>query len=56
MRIAPVRNRWEEWEDRILLKLNNDAAAAKELGRTEKSCYIRLWRLRTGKVPLPSDQ
>ncbi|MFE2513771.1 hypothetical protein [Streptomyces mirabilis] len=40
----------------MLLQLNDDAAAAKELGRTQKSCYVRLWRLRTGKVPLPTDK
>ncbi|MGW1070467.1 hypothetical protein ACWD4F_38950 [Streptomyces aureus] len=54
MRVAPDRRRWTPSEDRLLLALNNDAAAAKELGRTEKSCYIRLWRLRTGKTPLPA--
>ncbi|MEU9882869.1 LAGLIDADG family homing endonuclease [Streptomyces phaeochromogenes] len=54
MRVAPERRRWTESEDRMLLRLNNDAAAARELGRTEKSCYIRLWRLRTGLVPMPS--
>ncbi|WTI42630.1 LAGLIDADG family homing endonuclease [Streptomyces sp. NBC_00589] len=57
MRIAPDRRRWKESEDRVLLSLNNDALAAQELGRSQKSCYIRLWRLRTGKVPMPpSDQ
>ncbi|BAC72466.1 hypothetical protein AQJ43_21795 [Streptomyces avermitilis] len=56
MKVAPDRRRWNGWEDRVLLRLNNDAAAAKELGRTEKSCCIRLWRLRTGQVPMPSDQ
>ncbi|WP_442819255.1 LAGLIDADG family homing endonuclease [Streptomyces sp. NBC_01236] len=57
MRVAPDRRRWKESEDRVLLSLNNDALAAQELGRSEKSCYIRLWRLRTGKVPMPpSDQ
>jgi hypothetical protein len=54
MRVAPVRRRWTRWEDRLLLALNNDAEAAKELGRTEKSCCIRLWRLRTGKTPMPA--
>ncbi|WP_405817699.1 hypothetical protein OG241_23875 [Streptomyces sp. NBC_01390] len=53
MRVAPDRRRWTAEEDRVLLRLNNDAAAAEELGRTEKSCSIRLWRLRTGKTPLP---
>ncbi|MFJ7969255.1 hypothetical protein [Streptomyces sp. NPDC096324] len=55
MRVAPDRRRWTPSEDRLLLALNNDAAAAKELGRTEKSCYVRLWRLRTGRTPLPAD-
>ncbi|MEV6021240.1 hypothetical protein [Streptomyces sp. NPDC051997] len=54
MRVAPDRRRWTPSEDRLLLALNNDAAAAKELGRTEKSCYVRLWRLRTRKTPLPA--
>ncbi|MDQ0599893.1 hypothetical protein QF037_004238 [Streptomyces canus] len=56
MRIAPDRRRWTAHEDRVLLRLNNDAAAAKELGRTEKSCYIRLWRLRTGQVAMPTGR
>jgi hypothetical protein len=55
MRVAPDRRRWMAREDRVLLQLNDDAAAAKELGRTQKSCYVRLWRLRTGKVP-PADR
>ncbi|MET9097469.1 hypothetical protein [Streptomyces antibioticus] len=54
MRIAPPRRRWSAWEDRVLLRLNDDAAAAKELGRTPKSCAIRLWRLRNGQAPMPS--
>ncbi|MFC8678990.1 LAGLIDADG family homing endonuclease [Streptomyces griseorubiginosus] len=56
MRIAPDRRRWTASEDRVLLQLNNVAAAASELGRTEKSCNIRLWRLRTGQIPLPADR
>ncbi|MGW2916055.1 hypothetical protein ACWC9X_37205 [Streptomyces asoensis] len=51
MKVAPERRRWTAHEDRVLLRLNNDAAAAQELGRTESSCCIRLWRLRTGRVP-----
>ncbi|MCX5170713.1 hypothetical protein OG616_22230 [Streptomyces antibioticus] len=54
MRVAPPRRRWTAWEDRVLLRLNDDAAAAKELGRTRKSCAIRLWRLRNGQAPMPS--
>ncbi|WP_255311167.1 hypothetical protein [Streptomyces viridosporus] len=56
MRSAPRRRRWTEQEDRILLRLNNDAEAAAELGRTEKSCCIRLWRLRNGRARMPADQ
>lgn len=56
MRVAPDRRRWTAREDRVLLRLNNDAAAAKELGRTTKSCYIRLWRLRTGQAPMPAER
>ncbi|WP_443068018.1 hypothetical protein [Streptomyces sp. NBC_01356] len=54
MRVAPERRRWTAVEDRVLLRLDNDAAAAMELGRTEKSCYLRLWRLRTGQVAMPA--
>ncbi|MFI6281983.1 hypothetical protein [Streptomyces sp. NPDC050988] len=55
MKVAPDRRRWKEWEDRVLLELNDSAAAAKNLGRTEKSCGLRLWRLRSGRVPMPAD-
>ncbi|MFD4522816.1 hypothetical protein ACFWP7_02525 [Streptomyces sp. NPDC058470] len=55
MRMAPDRRRWTNSEDRVLLRLNNNAAAAKELGRTEKSCSVRLCRLRTGQVPMPTN-
>ncbi|WP_353479685.1 hypothetical protein [Streptomyces sp. ALI-76-A] len=56
MRIAPERRHWTAHEDRVLLRLNNDSAAAGELGRTAKSCSIRLWRMRTGRVPLPAQR
>ncbi|WP_208637159.1 hypothetical protein [Streptomyces swartbergensis] len=56
MRVAPERRRWSEQEDRVLLRLGNHAQAAKEPGRTEKSCCIRLWRRQTKKVPLPADR
>ncbi|MEV0324746.1 hypothetical protein [Streptomyces sp. NPDC050659] len=36
--------------------INDDATSANELGRTEMSCRLRLWRLRTGQVPMPDDQ
>ncbi|MFI7343935.1 hypothetical protein ACIBUY_39060 [Streptomyces sp. NPDC050085] len=54
MRTAYTARRWKEWEDRILLKHNsNVTASAEELGRTYQSCSLRLWRLRSGKVPMP---
>ncbi|MFJ8634742.1 LAGLIDADG family homing endonuclease [Streptomyces sp. NPDC093568] len=56
MRAAHTQRRWNEREDRVLLELNSAKAAADELGRTTQSCNLRLWRLRTGQVPLPSDQ
>ncbi|MGV0099127.1 hypothetical protein [Streptomyces californicus] len=52
----PVRDpgrRWKAWEDRVLLAHDDAAAAAGELGRSEASCSVRLWRLKTGKVRLP---
>ncbi|MER6078050.1 LAGLIDADG family homing endonuclease [Streptomyces sp. NPDC001833] len=56
MRAAYTQRRWTEDEDRILLKFNSPMAAAEVLGRTTQSCNLRLWRLRTGQVPAPSDQ
>ncbi|MFD9316878.1 LAGLIDADG family homing endonuclease [Streptomyces sp. NPDC060053] len=55
MRVAPERRRWTAHEDRVLLGLNNDAAAAKDLGRTVPSCSVRLWRLRTGQARVPAE-
>ncbi|MGW7268672.1 hypothetical protein [Streptomyces sp. NPDC054842] len=56
MRVAPDRRRWTASEDRVLLASGDDVtAAAQQLARTEKSCAIRLWRLRTGRTPPPSD-
>ncbi|MFI1368290.1 hypothetical protein [Streptomyces griseochromogenes] len=56
MRAAYTQRRWSTQEDRVLLQINNPAAAADELGRTVMSCGLRLWRLRTGQVPMPSGQ
>lgn len=56
MRAAYTKRRWTQQEDRILLNLNSPMAAADVLGRTTQSCHLRLWRLRNGKVPRPSDQ
>ncbi|GAA0621522.1 hypothetical protein [Streptomyces crystallinus] len=56
MRAPHTRRRWKEWEDRKLLELNDSTAASEELGRTEMSCSLRLWRLRTGKAPMPNPR
>ncbi|MFD3808312.1 LAGLIDADG family homing endonuclease [Streptomyces sp. NPDC058619] len=50
MRPAVYRRRWTAGEDGELLRLNDPAAAATLLDRTEQSCSMRLWRLRTGRV------
>ncbi|MFE0772054.1 hypothetical protein [Streptomyces sp. NPDC058861] len=55
MRFAPPRKHWTEADDRELLRLGDPAAAAVTLDRTEKSCFMRLWRLRTGQVPTPDQ-
>ncbi|MGW7411543.1 hypothetical protein [Streptomyces sp. NPDC054863] len=49
------RRIWKSWEDTVLLKLGNAAAASIELDRTESSCSLRLWRLRTGQVAAPGE-
>ena len=56
MRAEYTKRCWSEQEDRMLLELNSPTAAAEVLGRTEKSCNLRLWRLRTGQVPMPDKQ
>jgi hypothetical protein len=56
MRAAHTSRRWNEREDLILLELNSPQAAADELGRTVQSCSLRLWRLRSGRVPVPDKQ
>ncbi|WP_206325832.1 MULTISPECIES: hypothetical protein [unclassified Streptomyces] len=53
MRFAPPRRRWTSPEDRELLRLGDPAAAAIALDRTEQSCAMRLWRLRSGQVAMP---
>lgn len=53
MRVRPPSRRWKPWEDRILLDLGDAAASATELGRSEASCSVRLWRLKTGQVEMP---
>ncbi|GAA3492856.1 hypothetical protein [Streptomyces cremeus] len=49
------RRAWKPWEDTALLQIGNAEAAAAELNRTENSCALRLWRLRTGQVAAPSE-
>ncbi|MGW4869162.1 LAGLIDADG family homing endonuclease [Streptomyces chartreusis] len=56
MRAAYTARRWSELEDRILLRHNSPTSAAEALGRTVQSCSLRLWRLRSGQVPMPSNQ
>jgi hypothetical protein len=51
-----THRRWDEHQDRILLTHTSPTAAAAALGRTVQSCSLRLWRLRTGQVPMPDNQ
>ncbi|MGW1513243.1 LAGLIDADG family homing endonuclease [Streptomyces sp. NPDC002394] len=55
MRVRPPGRRWNAREDRILLAHGNATSAAEELGRTEQSCALRLWRLKTGRAPMPPE-
>ncbi|MGW3559011.1 LAGLIDADG family homing endonuclease [Streptomyces sp. NPDC000963] len=55
MRVSSHR-RWKTSEDRVLLAHGNAVAAAGELGRTEQSCSLRLWRLKTGRAPMPAER
>ncbi|MDA5281584.1 hypothetical protein ACWGHM_38190 [Streptomyces sp. NPDC054904] len=50
MRVAPTRRPWTAQDDQVLIRLGNAAAAATALGRTEQSCTMRLWRIRSGRV------
>lgn len=54
MRVRPPGRRWKPWEDSVLLAHDDARTSAAELGRSEASCSVRLWRLKTGKAPLPS--
>ncbi|MFD9885157.1 hypothetical protein ACFWZT_27255 [Streptomyces alboflavus] len=54
MRVAPARWPWTPEEDQALLRIDDAAVAAEQLGRSKQSCYMRLWRLRTGRVPTPT--
>ncbi|MFB6619737.1 hypothetical protein ACFCV9_36870 [Streptomyces sp. NPDC056367] len=50
MKVAPPRRRWTAREDQELLRLNDPTVAGIALDRTEQSCKMRLWRLRTGRI------
>ncbi|GGQ34907.1 hypothetical protein GCM10010233_60840 [Streptomyces pseudogriseolus] len=56
MRSAYTSRRWTPDEDRVLLRLGSPTTAAEVLGRTPQSCNLRMWRLRSGQVPLPNGQ
>ncbi|MGW3414882.1 hypothetical protein [Streptomyces sp. NPDC000888] len=56
MRAACTRRAWTAQEDQALLELGDAVVAAEKLGRTEKSCRLRLWRLRNARLLMPSDQ
>ncbi|MFJ2438760.1 LAGLIDADG family homing endonuclease [Streptomyces anulatus] len=55
MSVRPPGRRWKAWEDRALLAHDDAGAAAAELGRSQASCSVRMWRLKTGKVRHPED-
>ncbi|WP_406244016.1 hypothetical protein [Streptomyces anulatus] len=55
MSVRSPGRRWKAWEDRVLLAHDDASATATELGRSEASCSVRLWRLKTGKVRRPED-
>jgi hypothetical protein len=55
MRVAYTKRPWTAHEDRLLLELNSPKAAAEKLGRTAQSCSLRIWRLRSGQVPMPTN-
>ncbi|MEU5220122.1 hypothetical protein AB0G79_28555 [Streptomyces sp. NPDC020807] len=55
MKFAPPRKRWTAADDRELLRRGDPATAATALDRTEQSCAMRLWRLRTGQTPTPAE-
>ncbi|GGZ26509.1 hypothetical protein GCM10010300_82360 [Streptomyces olivaceoviridis] len=56
MRVVHSRRNWTAQEDLTLLRSHDITAVAHELGRTEQSCRLRLWRLRNGRLLMPSEQ
>ncbi|WP_208033616.1 LAGLIDADG family homing endonuclease [Streptomyces cyanogenus] len=55
MRAAHSRRSWTAREDLTLLEAPDITAVADELGRTERSCRLRLWRLRNGRLLTPGQ-
>lgn len=53
MRQRMPSRRWRASEDRLLLDTPDPRVAAQLLGRTLSSCQTRLWRFRTGEIPMP---
>ncbi|MGW1762247.1 LAGLIDADG family homing endonuclease [Streptomyces mirabilis] len=56
MRVAHSRRSWTAREDQMLLQSDDIVAISSELGRTEQSCRLRLWRLRNSRVLMPNDR
>ncbi|MFG2849061.1 LAGLIDADG family homing endonuclease [Streptomyces mirabilis] len=56
MRVAHSRRSWTAREDQMLLQSDDIVAISSELGRTERSCRLRLWRLRNSRVLMPNDR
>lgn len=49
MRVVRSRRSWTPQEDLALQRSGDIGAAAEELGRTERSCRMRLWRIRNSQ-------
>ncbi|WP_330290309.1 SANT/Myb-like DNA-binding domain-containing protein [Streptomyces sp. NBC_00576] len=56
MRVVHSRRSWTAQEDQLLLQSDDIVAISIELGRTEQSCRLRLWRLRNSRVLMPNDR
>ncbi|WUE65694.1 hypothetical protein OHB32_28575 [Streptomyces europaeiscabiei] len=56
MRIVNPRRAWSAHEDQMVLEACDIVAVATKLGRTEKSCRLRRWRLRNSRMLMPNDQ
>jgi hypothetical protein len=56
MRVVHSRRSWTAREDQMLLQSVDIVTISNELGRTERSCRLRLWRLRNSRVLMPNDR